>query len=113
MSLPPSLSCISNGTLNAIQPAEAPTGSSDAVTDAVDPAATVTVRVTVESSPTIATACVPGTTFANTTGVTPRGVPSTVTRAPGGSDTISRRPTAGAVAGAGAISTYCDRTTPA
>src|SRR5262249_33668523 len=110
--LPPSITCSSNGTLNATHPADDPADANDAVTDAVDPAATVTVRATIEASPNTDTACVPGVTFDNVPGVTPRDTPPTVTRAPGGSEVISSRLLAGGTA-AGAMSTYCDSTTPA
>src|SRR5262245_4409279 len=78
---PPSATVISNGEYTATQPEKI---ASSSVT--VLPAATVMVRRTSPASPVSTTSCRPGLTSASCSGVTPRGLPSTTTRAPEGVD---------------------------
>src|SRR5690606_7575491 len=77
---------------NVIQPPVAPDGVMAAATLTVPPAVTLTMRLTVAVPSVTTTRCWPAGMAASTRGVTPRDVPSTRTRAPGGSDVISRRP---------------------
>src|SRR6187399_1835218 len=97
MTLPFSNTCISNGALIDTQPPAPPVEATDSSTDAVAPAVTLTDRFTELSPDVTATRCWPGSMDAMTSGVTPRGAPSTVTCAPTGSDVISRWPTAESV----------------
>src|SRR4051794_1340364 len=76
---PPSEIVTSNGEYTATRPAKIASSI-----DTVLPAAIVIVRRTDPASLFSATSCLPGLTSVSSSGVTPRGLPSTVTCAPGG-----------------------------
>src|SRR4051794_20048099 len=76
---PPSEIVTSNGEYTATRPAKIASSI-----DTVLPAAIVIVRRTDPASLFSATSCLPGLTSVSSSGVVPRGLPSTVTCAPGG-----------------------------
>src|SRR5215831_2500987 len=101
-----------NGDLIAIQPATgavpaAVARGSENTTSVMTPFATAIVRSAVPPSDTTLMWCSAAASPSMTTGDTPRGRPSTSTRAPVGSVTIDKRPGAGGVSVARFASALC------
>src|SRR5262245_55746412 len=103
-----SITSTGNGADTVIQPATgASERGSENTTSVVTPLATATLRCDDPASEVTVTVCCAAERPSMTSGDTPRGLPSTATRTPGGSVTIDSRPGA-AAAPVGVRSKYCD-----
>ena len=111
---PSSKICTSSGADTAIQPETGAFAFGVALigttSDAVRPDSTITDSLTDARSLSRTTACSPGVSSTTVIGVVPRGMPSTVTRAPLGSERIWSCPVLALVFGS---SMYCVACVPA